>query len=157
MKNLRTSALCLCALLISVVSFSQKENDRINEPDYNKPKLFSNFPERIPLSIEKINDLLKTDVGQSANLKVATNASLQFDGEIVSKASKYENTIQSVVIRCANFNGATLTLSKITNADGTISYTGRIISFKHGDLYVLQGKGDDLTLVKKNYHELVNE
>jgi hypothetical protein len=38
-----------------------------------------------------------------------------------------------VVIRSEVFNGARLTVSKITNPDGSIRYSGRIISFKHGD------------------------
>ena len=157
MKNLRTPLLCLFAMLFSLCSFAQNEKDPINEPDLNKPKLFSNLPDRIPVSIEKIKDLLNAPVGNSTSLKVTESSSFQFDGEVVSKATKYDNRIQSVVIRSTNFNGARFTISRITKEDGTFSYTGRIISFQHGDLYELQNLGGQFTLVKKNFYDLVNE
>ena len=157
MKNHRTPLLCLCALLFSLCAFSQNEKDPINEPDLNKPKLFSSLPDRIPISIEKINDLLSVPVGNSTSLKVAETSSVQINGEVISKASKYDNRIQSVVIRSSNFNGARFTISRITKEDGSITYTGRIISFQHGDLYVLQNQDEQFTLVKKNFYDLVNE
>jgi hypothetical protein len=157
MKNLRTPLVCLCALLFSLCSFAQNEKDPINEPDYKKPKLFSNLPDRIPVSIEKMNDLLNVPIGTLTSLKVAEGSSLQFDGEVISKATKYENRIQSIVIRSTNFNGARLTISRITKEDGTTAYTGRIISFQHGDLYELQNLSGQLALVKKNFYALVNE
>jgi hypothetical protein len=157
MKNHRTPLLCLCALFFSLCAFSQNEKDPVNEPDLNKPKLFSNLPDRIPISIEKINDLLNAPIGNSTSLKVDETSSLQFNGEVISKATKYDNRIQSVVIRSSNFNGARLTISKIIKEDGTITYTGRIISFQHGDLYEIQNQGGQFTLVKKNFYDLVNE
>ena len=157
MKNLRTPALCLCAMLFSLCSFAQNEKDPVNKPDYKKPKLFSNLPDKIPVSIDKINALLSTPVGNAMSLKVAEGSALEFNGEIVSRASKYENSIQSVVIRSTNFNGASFTISKITKADGTVSYSGRIISFQHGDLYELQNQNGQFVLVKRNFYDLVNE
>jgi hypothetical protein len=72
-------------------------------------------------------------------------------------SSKYNNTLRSVVVRSTNFNGATLTLSSSTTTDGAATYTGRIISFQHGDLFVLQKENEEYYLVKKKYHELINE
>ena len=157
MKNFRTPVLCLCAMLLSFCSFAQKENDRINEPDYNKPKLFSSLPDRIPLSIDKLNDLFSTPVGKVASLKLAESSAVQFDGEVISKVSRYENSIQSIVIRSTNFNDARFTISKISKADGTVSYVGRIISFQHGDVFELQSQGGQFVLVKRNFYDLINE
>lgn len=157
MKNLRTPVLCLCAMLFSLCSFAQNEKDPINEPDYKKPKLFSNLPDKIPVSIDKINDLLGTPLGHVASLKLAESSAIQFDGEVISKTSKYENSIQSIIIRSTNFNDARFTISKITKADGSVSYTGRIISFQHGDLYELQNQGGQFVLVKRKFYDMVNE
>jgi hypothetical protein len=158
MKNFRTPLLCLCTVFFSLCSSAQNEKDpTINDPDYNKPKLFSNLPDRIPVSIEEINALLDSPVGFVASLRVADNSILQFNGQVVSKAAKYDNKVQSVVIRSTNFEGANLTISKILKEDGTITFTGRIISFKHGDLYVLQNIDGQFTLVKKNFYDLINE
>lgn len=157
MKNLRLPALCLCAMLFSICSNAQNDKDPINEPQNKKPKLFSNLPDRIPLSIEKINDLLGTPVGQSTKLKSTENAGFDFDGEIVSKASRQDNNIESVVVRSSNFNGANLTISKIVLADGTVTYAGRIISFQHSDLFELQQQNGQFVFVKRNFSDLVNE
>lgn len=157
MKNPRIPALCLCAMLFSLCTFAQNHKDLVNEPDNKKPKLFSSLPDRIPLSIDKINDLLGTPVGQSTKLKSTENAAFEFDGEIISKASRQENNIESVVIRSSNFNGANLTISKIILADGTVTYAGRIISFQHSDLYELQQQNGQFVLVKRNFIDLVNE
>lgn len=151
-------------MLFTLCSFAQteKNNNHINEPDYKKPKLFSNLPDKIPVSIEKINSLLQSSVGVSASLQTAAssetaNKSVEFDGQVISKADKYNGKIQSSVIRSSNFNGATFTISKIIKEDGTISYTGRIISFQHGDLFILEKQDKEYFLVKKNFYELVNE
>lgn len=157
MKNLRTSLLCVCITLYSLCSFAQNQTIPINEPDYNKPKLFQNLPDNISVSVDKLNSLLDNPVGRGINMNLSDKSQFQFEGQVVSVASKYENSIRSVVIRSTNYNGAMLTLSRITNADGTITYAGRLMSFQHGDLFELQTKDGNLILVKKNFYDLVNE
>jgi hypothetical protein len=157
MKNFRATMLCVVFALSAFVSNSQEQKIPLNEPDQNKPRLFSSLPDKIPVTINNIDNILSAPVGRSSQFRLSEDNTLQFDGEVVSTASKYNNSIQSVVIRSAVFNGARLTVSKITNPDGSIRYSGRIISFEHGDLYELENKDGQLMLVKKNYHELVNE
>jgi hypothetical protein len=157
MKNLRTSLLCACIALGSYAASAQTETVPVNEPNYNKPKLFQGLPDNINISIDKLNALLNTSVGKSVSTDLSKDASFQFNGEVISTVSKYEGKVQSVVIRSANYEGANLTISKIINEDGSISYKGRLISFKNADLYELQEKNGQLTLVKRNYYDLVNE
>lgn len=157
MKNLRTTALCISAMLLSLCSLAQNEKPPVTEPDYNKPRLFDNLPKTIPVNLTEINNLFASEVGSKTSIGLSAAANIKFDGEVVSSASKYGNSIQSVVIRSSNFNGARLTISRITNPEGVVSYVGRIISFQHGDLYELQNQDGQFVLVKKNYYELVNE
>ena len=157
MKTLRTAVLCVSITLYSVCSFAQNQPVLVNEPDYNKPKLFQNLPDNISISIDKLNSLLDNQAGRGISMNLSDKSQFPFEGQIVSVASKYENSIQSVVVRSTNYNGATLTVSRITNTDGTIRYTGRLMSFKHGDLFELQTKDGNLVLVKKNFYDLVNE
>ena len=138
-------------MLFTLCTFAQKENNHINEPDYKKPKLFSNLPDKIPVSVEKINSLLLSPVGVATSLQTTGNS------ETANKSVEYNGKIQSTVIRSSNFNGATFTISKIIKEDGTVSYTGRIISFQHGDLFILEKQEKEYFLVKKNFYELVNE
>ena len=137
--------------LSAIVSNSQEQKIPLNEPDQNKPRLFSNLPDKIPVTLTNIDNILSAPVGRNSQFRLSEDNTLQFAGEVVSTASKYNNSIQSVVIRSDDFNGARLTISKITNPDGSIRYSGRIISFKHGDLYELENQDGQLVLVKKNY------
>ncbi len=107
--------------------------------------------------MDNISDLFNGEIGSSISLNLSGDESLRFNGDVVSVVSKYENTIQSVVVRSTNYSGARLTVSKITDANGNISYTGRIISMQHGDLFELKNVDNHLVLVKRKFHDLVNE
>lgn len=157
MKSLRTAVLCAGIALCSLGSFAQEKTPPVNEPDLNKPKLFTGLPERIQLSTDEISNLFGNPLGRAATLRLADDNRFHFEGEVVSSASKYENKIQSVVIRSTNFNGARLHISKVVGSDGIVKYRGRIISLAHGDLYELENQNDQYVLVKKNYYDLVNE
>jgi hypothetical protein len=138
-------------------SYAQDKPAPVNEPDYNKPKLFDGLPEKIRLSADDLNGLFSTALGRAATLQLSDDTRFRFEGEVVSSANQAGNSTQSLVIRSTNFNGATFTISKTTGANGTVSYRGRIISFKHGDLYELQSQNGQYMLVKRNYYDLVNE
>ena len=166
MKNLRTTFLCVMTLLSTLFTVAQDNKIPINEPDHNKPRLFDALPSRIPVSIIELNAILEAPVGRNASITLGEATGMRFDGEVVSvatqgevvsTASQNDVQVQSVVIRSRNYNGARLTLSRIRKADGTTAFAGRIISFQHGDLYELKNESGTLVLVKRNYHELVNE
>lgn len=158
MKNLRTIAACISITLYSLGSSAQTGNTvPVNEPNYNKTKLFQGLPEKIQVSKDNLSSLFSEQVGRTVSLDLSNDESFLFTGDVVSTVSKYENSIQSVVIRSTNFPGARLTVSKITDANGNISYTGRIISMQHGDLFELKNDNNQLVLVKRKFHDLVNE
>jgi hypothetical protein len=157
MKNLRTSVLCLSAMLFTLFVKAQNSNVPINEPDYNKPRLFANLPDQIPININAINSLLSTAIGSAVDMNLTDGSSFNFKGEVVSSVSKYQNSITSVVIRSSNFEGARFTISKITEVDGSIKYAGRIFSMKNADLYELKNNNGNYILIKRNFYDLVNE
>ena len=158
MKNLRIPALCVCISLCSLFSAAQDQKVIINEPNYNKPRLFDNLPEVIPVSIDNLNSLVNTKTGTLISTTLSSDPrTAPFEGNVVSSVSKYENKVQTVVIKSTNYNGATLYISKVITEDGTTKYNGRLMSFQHGDLYVLQQKDGGFALVKKNYYDVINE
>jgi hypothetical protein len=158
MKNLCTTVLCACLTICSLYSAAQDTKVVVNEPNYNKPHLFDKLPPVIPVSIENLNNLVNSKTGASINTSFATDAkTASFEGSVVSAVNKYEDKVQTVVIKSTNFNGATLYISRVTTEDGTIKYNGRLMSLQHGDLYVLQPKNGGFELVKKNYYDLINE
>lgn len=158
MKNLRNISACLSIVLFSICSSAQTGNTvKVNEPNYNKSKLFQELPEKIHVSMDNISSLFNGEIGGTVTLNLSGDESLRFTGDVVSTVSKYENSIQSMVIRSTNYPGARLTVSKLTDANGNISYTGRIISMQHGDLFELKNDNNQLILVKRKFHDLVNE
>jgi hypothetical protein len=158
MKYLKLSGPGLLFMICCATGFAQNRAT-INEPEYNKPALFTNFPDKILVTIDELKSLFSNDAarGKEAAISFADRKLPGFNGQLVSRASKYNNSIRSVVIRSTNFNGATLTLSSSTTTDGAARYTGRIISFQHGDLFVLQKENDQYFLIKKKFHEVINE
>jgi hypothetical protein len=142
-------------MLFTCSTVSAQNSIPVNEPDLNKPKLFTDLPDKIPVDINTLKNLMNTETGKDISLKLGQNTTSHFDGKVISKAD--DNTIHSVVIRSGNFNGATLTLSSSAQPNGAVKFTGRIISFQHGDLYELQNLNDQYILIKKNFYDLINE
>lgn len=157
MKNLRTCLLCASLILSGMGAFAQEHKAPINEPDYNKPKLFTSLPDNIAVNPAQLFGAANKTSGNNVDIRLSDAAQVSLQGTIVSAETKFDGKLQSVVIKSSNFNGATFTLSKIVDENGAVSYTGRLISFQHGDLYVLQHTGDQYKLVKKNFYDLVNE
>jgi hypothetical protein len=147
----------LSFIFCCTISFAQ---DRVvlKEPDYNKPILFSNLPDKIPVETNELKNLFSKTAakGNEINIGFIDKKLPGFNGKIISATSKYNNTLHSVVVSSTRFNGATLTISS-TTTDGTVRYSGRIVSFQHSDLYVLQKEEEQYFLIKKKFHELVNE
>ena len=157
MKNLRIKVLCFIALLFTLVTNAQYSSIPVNEPDYRKPRLFENSPDQIPINIGLLNNLLTAQIGSTVDMNLTDGVAFNFKGEIVSSAAKFQNSMSSVVIRSSNFSGARFTITKITDADGKVNYTGRIISMKNADLYELKNINGNYMLIKRNFYDLINE
>ena len=156
MKNLRTAVLCAGIMACSLFSFAQGDHPPVNEPDRNKPKLFSGLPERVELNMDALTGLFSASVGRPASISLTDDNRVQFQGDVVSTGTAFPG-VQKMVIRSTNFNGATLSLSRITQDDGSVLYKGRIVSFAHGDLYILENQAGRYALVKKNFYDYINE
>jgi len=153
MKNLVKGILCLSVFLACIETNAQ--TPPVREPDMNRPTLFQNLPEKISCRIADLSALLESEIGQTISFSFIDN--LNFQGVVSSVASKFDNTLQSVVIRSTNFPGAALSFSRITNENGSISYVGRILSFQHGDAYEINQENGQYFFVKKGFYDLVNE
>lgn len=128
MKRPIPYAMLLLFILNSVTGFSQATADL-------KPKLFSNFPEKITFSELELSKVFNAAVDQNISLHFSDN--FLFTGKVTSKVVKYSN-LQTAVIKSPAFSDAIFALSKIINADNSISYIGRIINKKYFDGYELK-------------------
>jgi len=158
MNYLKLYGFSLSFIFCCTISFAQ---DRVvlKEPDHNKPSLFTSFPDKIPVDINELKNLFSNTAakGKEVNLQFIDKKLPGFNGKIISATSKYNNTLRSVVVSSTRFNGATLTFSLSTTTDGTVRYSGRIVSFQHADLFVLENQNGQYFLIKKKFHELINE
>ena len=157
MKFLKTSALgvLLSVCMLQVAAQQDTKKLPISQYDYNKPKLFKDLPDRINVPLKDFDNVFDFEVGKSVDLPFASN--FQFSGTVVSKAEDVASNVKSIVIKSTNKVGATLALSRMINPDNTITYRGRIMSFKHGDAYEIANENGSYYLVKKGLYDLYEE
>ena len=153
MKNLLKGIICLSVIFVCLETNAQ--TPPVREPDMNRPSLFQNLPEKISCRINDLSAFLESEIGR--NISFLFSGNLSFEGVISSVASKFDNTLQSIVVRSTNFPGAALSFSRIKKEDGTFSYVGRILSFQHGDAYEINQENGQYFFVKKGFYDLVNE
>ena len=156
MKNLKLAAFVICSTLCSVCSFAQKVEKRavsVNEPDYSKPKLFADLPDRLNFDPVHLLVLLSTEVGQSISLSVTPGFIIS--GQVVSKANDQNSS--SVVMRLTNRPGARLIFTKLIGPNSSVRYIGRIISLKHGDSYEILSDSGQYYFKKKGIYDVVTE
>jgi hypothetical protein len=156
MKYLKASAF---SLLLSACLLHASAQDikvpQVSEPDLNKPKLFKDLPDRIVLKLQSFDGIFNMEVGKTINLPISSN--FVFSGSVVSKAEDPNSNVKSIVIKSSNRIGATFALTRIINANNTITYSGRIMSFKHGDAYEIVSENGSYYLVKKGLYDLYDE
>jgi hypothetical protein len=153
MKSLSTAVLSVCVTLSSLCSLAQTQKIPLNEPDYNKPKLFNDLPDRIDINPSSLQNLFLLQTGQTVTVPFTSNFS--FTGQVVS-TSNSSNSV-SVVIKSTNRVGANLTFTKVFDTDYTVRYVGRIISIQHGDVYDLSFDNNQYYFKKKGFYDLLNE
>lgn len=153
MKNLKTGIFCL--LLIPACITLNAQDAPVREPDYNRPSLFYQLPQRLNCRMPDLQGLLQAQEGKQINVNIADN--MNFRGIVASVANREGGKIISVIIRSTNFGGAALSFTRIINEDGSIQYAGRIISFQHGDAFEIINENGQYVLVKKGFYDLVNE
>lgn len=155
MKKLKASTIGILLIMCFLHSAAQDRKIPINDPDYNKPKLFSDLPQKMELRISEMEKFFTLPVGRSMNAKLSTN--FNFAGTVVSKSNPKNSGAQTVVIRSSNRPGAVFVFTKRTNADGSFSFIGRIFSRNNSDAYELTSENGKYILQKKNYYDIINE
>ena len=128
MKHLAPYAMLLLLSFSFTTGFSQNGN-------VSKPKQFSNFPDIINCSEAELSSIFNSSPGQNISLSFSNN--FLFSGNVTSNVVKYSN-LQTAVIKSPVFNNTIFSVSKIINADNSVSYLGRIINKNYFDGYELK-------------------
>jgi hypothetical protein len=155
MKILKTTAIGACFIVCTLHSSAQSNTIPLNEPDYNKPKLFADLPQKMTLRMSELESLFNLPVGAAVNTLFTEK--FRFQGTVVSKSDAQDPTVKSIVLRSSNRQGATFTFTRRTNSDGSSTYLGRMISMQHGDAYELTIENGTYVLNKTGYYDLVSE
>jgi hypothetical protein len=116
-------ALAYTALLVIVASATHAQTPAVNQAVAEKPLLFTSLPEKLECNLEEVDKLFMAEIDQK--LVIRLNDRMQLDGIVAEK-----------VRRSSNYPNALFTISRIIQ-DGTIRYTGRIISKDNGDVMVV--------------------
>ena len=152
MKNLKPISFCVFLLLSFFCSFAQHE--LFTDQNYNKPKLFSDLPEKLNLDISQLENLFILSESKHVKFPIGD---FHFQGNVVSKSNPADKKVQSIVIKSTNRMGAAFTFTKIINEDGSIAFKGRILSRDHSDAYDMQIENGQYFLIKKHQLEILNE
>jgi hypothetical protein len=156
MKNLSITVLSACIVFCSLTSSAQAISPKavpLNEPDYNKPKLFADLPDKVDFNPNNFLNLFVLQVGQSVNVPISST--FNFSGQVVSKSNADRSS--SVVIRSTNRPGARLIFTKVTGENDSVTYLGRIISMQHGDSYEIVSDNNQYYFKKKGIYDLMTE
>ena len=155
MKNLKTSAFAALLAVSYLQSPAQNSTVPINEPNYNKPKLFSDLPNNLKLRLTDMEALLNFPVGTQVNTSIAADFPLA--GIVVSRSNQAEAFVKTVVIKSSNRPGAAFTFTRVTNPDGSFIYTGRMMSKDAGDAFEIVKERDVYVIRKRGLYDLINE
>jgi hypothetical protein len=145
------------ALLIAACTHASAQSNKppVNEPDYKKPKIFADLPDRMNLRLADAEALLSLSAGEEVNATLGAGFTVK--GVVVSKSNPADPSVQTVVIRTANRKGLTFTFTRVKNADRSFSYRGRMLGKDAGDALEIVKEDTAYVIRKKTYYDLVNE
>jgi hypothetical protein len=154
MKTLRT--ITIYAMLgLGFLHSGAQEKLPINQPNYNKPKVFEDLPNKMTITVSDMETLFDLPVGKPLMAKLTQD--FHYKGTVVSKSGNSESQVRSVVINSITRKGAVFTFTRIKKEDGNFIYRGRILSKESIDAYEIVKENDQYVLEKKNYYEMVRE
>ena len=154
MNILKTCVFCAFLIACGISSFAQGKVP-INEPDQNKPHLFADLPDHMPLRVSNLETLFNLEIGAPVNVTLSGN--FHIIGSVISKSPEKELNVKSIVIKSINRKGAIFTYTKTVKEDGTVKYLGRIISTRNSDAYEIVKEEDQYILKKKNLYDIISE
>jgi|GEM_PF-3540247 len=118
-----------------------------------KALLFAKLPEQFIVSNLWIEKLFAGP--DSGAVKILLAANNYFEGVVTAKVQVNAN-VTNINIKSTNYDGAMLSLSKITR-ELTTKYIGRIISIHYGDVFLLTQEDNTLYFRKKKQSVVITE
>ena len=102
----------------------------------SKKAFFSRYPAKIACTETQLGKLFNAEKGQQVSLILSDNFKLE--GSVSDKISKYNNTLQTLVIQLPAFNNMLLAVSKRSTANNQTVYIGHLYNNESADGYQLR-------------------
>ena len=118
----------------------------LNQHPVEKAFLFNQLPEKISCPEIALKNIFSAALNN--NLSVALGQQLRIEGIVIAKVPVAPDQL-SINIRCTNFQNALLNLSRLTQADGSFTYIGRIVSLQHGDVLLLWEENGQYSFIRQ--------
>lgn len=137
MKMFSNMLLGTLLTLISVACFAQKTD--------GQQKLFAAYPETVNLDRSLLTNAF--NYSKAAVVTFQFSSQFTFKGTVVSNEKRYDN-LDIMIIRSADDNNSLFQLSRITNEDKSISFSGRILNSGSADGYIMKNTAGNYFLQK---------
>jgi len=118
----------------------------LNQHPVEKAALFAQLPEKISIPVNSLRQIFSATL--NSNISIVAGTQLKIEGTVIAKCAVSPEQL-SINVRCSNFQNALLNISRITDADGTVSYIGRIVSMRHGDVLLLWEDKGQYTFIRQ--------
>ena len=128
MKHVATLVSALYCLLFAFNGIAQSNSKR--------PSAFNDFPKIIYCPASTIANLFSIAQGQQVTILFGENQILQ--GKIINKISKYNNTLQTLVIQIPAYGNSILSISKRKEMDNSDVFTGHLYNNNFADGFQLK-------------------
>lgn len=143
MKNLYIIALALLCMA----------NGAAAQTPAPKPPQFAAYADRLSCTEAQLAALLNKPANTVISFTLP--GGFEFRGIVQSSEQKYTN-LKTSIIRSTNFPDAVFSLSKRSDEISGEQYVGRIMSFRHNDVFELQYQNGQYTFEKKKFDNLVH-
>jgi hypothetical protein len=152
MKCLKTIAFCMLVFAFKTAS-AQNQNERVPElkAPPQKPALFSNYSSKINCKPAEIKKFLSLEEGDKTDLSISDNLTLA--GTVFSVVD--DGKIRTIQMQVSNFSNAVFSLSRTLLRDKTYSYIGMLMSYEHGDMYMLKYENNKFLLEKQEKNNVI--
>ena len=143
MKNrIRTVAVLAC----SIFNLSLAAQPPLHQVLPVRPLLFNHLPQKTILAPSLFEQLFSADAGQNIHIPLGEGKFL--DG-IVKEKTLRNKYVTSLTIECTNYDGALLTFSRISAGNAPVTYSGRVVNIRYGDVLLLTQENNRYYLTKQ--------
>ena len=133
-------------LNFSIASVNAQVAVPVNQHPVEKPAFFSQLPDKFSCTETALQNLFKSTINTPVNFQL--NDQLPVAGTVLEKVvvTKQQTSIN---IRCSNYHDALLNISRITQTDGSVQFTGRLVHPAFGDVLLLTEEKGQYYFIKQ--------